>query len=185
MSGAGVWTVQLSRQVSRYGLRGGARQLEYIQRAGFQLQPHRFGKTRASCDLIAVRCQTPRPTFSMVQISVNYLTPHRSVSLHCHHFRVTDWHATIRWPTTTTSSSGKCVTETRCQKSLSRRRTSCGGTGEDRHTGSVLFSVSAERLLLSQWLVSISKLRFHFHVLAGVYKLHREQTACICIQCWY
>lgn len=45
----------------------------------------------------------------------------------CH--RVTDWHVTTPWLTTTMSSFGRCVTETRCLKSLSRKKTSSGGTG--------------------------------------------------------
>lgn len=46
----------------------------------------------------------------------------------CYH-RVTDWHVTTPWLTTTMSSFGRCVTETRCLKSLSRKKTSSGGTG--------------------------------------------------------
>lgn len=43
--------------------------------------------------------------------------------------RVTGWRVTTPWLTATTSSSVRCVTETRCLKSLSRRKTFCGGTG--------------------------------------------------------
>lgn len=46
----------------------------------------------------------------------------------CYH-RLTDWHVTTPWLTTTMSSFGRCVTETRCLKSLSRKKTSSGGTG--------------------------------------------------------
>lgn len=45
----------------------------------------------------------------------------------CH--RVTDWHGTTPWLTATMSSYARCVTETRCLKSLSRRKTFYGGTG--------------------------------------------------------
>lgn len=43
--------------------------------------------------------------------------------------RVTEWRGTIPSRTATMSSFARCVTGTRCLKSLSRRKTLYGGTG--------------------------------------------------------
>lgn len=44
--------------------------------------------------------------------------------------RATDWLETNPWLRAIMSSCAKCVTETLCLTSLSRRRTSCGATGK-------------------------------------------------------